>query len=112
MAMKSSDKFGMVALAGAGEVELDLDVRYQYRIFHTGDDVGGVDDANSALSGFLSTASSAIAADKSIEDNKYELMTDLSVTIGPGISKLYIVSAANADAVLQVVRIGTPTGSY
>ena len=35
------DLFGMIALNGATEVSLTLDVRYQYRIYHTGYDVSG-----------------------------------------------------------------------
>jgi len=112
MAFAKEDKLGMIALSAATEVSLALDPRYQYTIYHTGDDVSGTDDANSASSAWLSTLSATITADKSIEDEKYELVTDSDVTIGPGISTLYIVSVASADAVLQVVRIGTPTNSY
>ncbi len=112
MAFAATDKFGMFALAGTSEITLALDVRYQYTINHTGDDVGGNDDANSALSAWLSTLSGTITADLSIEDEKYVLVTDTSITIGPGISTLYVVSTANADAVIQLFRIGTPVTSY
>jgi hypothetical protein len=108
----SDDKFGMVALNATTEVELALDVRYQYKLIHTGDDVSGNDDAASALSAWISTLSGTITADGSVEDEKYELLTDTSETFGPGISILYIVSTATADAVLKVVRIGSPTTSY
>ena len=105
------DKFGMIALTADTEVSLSLDVRYQYKIIHTGDDAAGDDDAQSALSAWLSTLS-GITADKSVEDEKYELLTDTEETFGPGISKLYIVSTTGADAVLKAVRIGTPVNSY
>ena len=106
------DCFGMIALSAATEVSLTLDPRYQYKIIHTGDDASGNDDAQSALSAWLSTLESTITANKTVEDEKYELLTDTDETIGPGISKLYIVSTTGADAVLKFVRIGTPTNSY
>lgn len=106
------DKFGMVALNADTEVSVSLDPRYQYKFIHTGDDAGGTDDAQSALSAWLSTVSATITADKTVEDEKFELLTDDEVTVGPGISTLYIVSTTGADAVLKFVRIGTPTNSY
>lgn len=112
MAFAKEDVFGMVALNGATEVELDLDVRYAYKIFHTGDDASGNDDGDSAKSAWLSTLSGTITADNSVEDEKLEMLTDTDETIGPGISKLYIVSTSGADGVLKLYRIGTPTGSY
>ena len=112
MAMAATDKFGMIALSADTQVSLSLDVRYQYEIIHTGDDVGGNDDTQSALSAFLSTLSGTITADMSVEDEKHILFTDTSVTIGPGISKLYLVSTTGADAVIEAVRVGTPTNSY
>jgi len=112
MAMAATDKFGMIALNGATEVSLNLDVRYQYKLIHTGAGADGVDDANSALSAWLSTLSATITANKSVEDEKHELLDGASEVVGPGVSKLYIVSTANADAVLKVVRIGAPTTSY
>ena len=108
----NDDKFGMIALSGATEVSLSLDTRYQHNIIHTGMDASGNDDAQSALSAWLSTLSATITADKSVEDEKYELLDGASETFGPGISKLYIVSTTGADAVLKIVRIGTPTTSY
>ena len=112
MAFAKEDVFGMIALSEDTEVSLALDVRYAYKIFHTGDDAGGVDDANSAKSAWLSTLSGTITADNSVEDEKLEMLTDTNETIGPGISTLYIVSTAGADAVLKLYRIGTPTNSY
>jgi len=106
------DCFGMVAVNAATEVELSLDVRYQYKIIHTGDDAAGNDDAQSALSAWLSTLSGTITANKTVEDEKYELTDGAEETIGPGISTLYIVSTTGADAILKVVRIGQPTTSY
>ena len=106
------DKIGMVALSGATQVTLNLDPRYQYKLIHTGADASGNDDANSALSAWLSTLSATITANKTVEDEKFELTDGANETVGPGISKLYLVSTANADAVLKIVRIGTPTNSY
>lgn len=108
----SDDKFGMVALASTTEVTLNLDPRYQYKLIHTGADGAGNDDTNSAKSAWLSTASATITADKTVEDEKFELTDGASETFGPGISTLYLVSTANADAVLKIVRIGKPTSSY
>lgn len=112
MAMATEDLFGMVALNGATEVEVVLDVRYMYDFSHTGKDASGNDDANSALSAWLSMSSGEITADSSVEDDKYELADGGIIFIGPGISKLYLVSSANADGVLQIIRLGTPTNSY
>ena len=106
------DVFGMIALSADTEVELSLDVRYQYKLIHTGADASGNDDAQSALSAWLSTLSGTITADKTVEDEKFELTDGASETFGPGINKLYIVSTTGADAVLKVVRVGTPTNSY
>jgi hypothetical protein len=108
----SDDKFGMIALTAATETSLTLDPRYQYKLIHTGAGADGTDDANSALSAWLSTKSATITCDKTVEDEKFELTDGASETFGPGISKLYLKSAANADAVLKVVRIGTPSVSY
>ena len=112
MAFDPSDKFGMVALTAATEVTLSLDVRYQYKLSHTGADASGNDDANSALSAWLSTLSATITCDKTVEDEKFELTDGGNETVGPGISTLYLKSTANADAVLKIVRIGNPTNSY
>ena len=106
------DAFGMIALNADTEVSLSLDVRYQYRIIHSGDDVAGNDDADSAKSAWLSTLSGTITADKSVEDEKFELVDGEEQTFGPGISKLYIVSTSGADGYLKVIRVGSPTVSY
>jgi len=106
------DTIGMVALAATSEVTLNLDHRYQYKLIHTGADASGNDDANSALSAWLSTLSGTITCNKTVEDEKFELTDGANETIGPGISKLYLKSTANADAVLRIVRIGSPTTSY
>jgi len=112
MAFASTDPFGMVALTAATEITLNLDVRYQYKLTHTGADVGGTGDANSQKSAWLSTLSATITCDKSVEDEKFELLTATNETFGPGISKLYLKSTADADGVVKIVRIGTPTNSY
>jgi hypothetical protein len=108
----SDDTFGMVALASTTEVELALDLRYQYKLIHTGAGADGTDDADSALSAWLSTTSATITCDKTVEDDKFELTDGASETFGPGISMLYLKSTATADAVIKVVRIGTPSNSY
>jgi hypothetical protein len=112
MAFAKADVFGMFSLTGATEITLPLDVRYRYKITHTGDDAAGNDDVNSALSAWLSTLSATITCDGSVEDEKYELVTDTSETFGPGIGNLYVKSTTNADAVIKLFRIGTPTSSY
>jgi len=111
------DKFGMIALSGETEVSLSLDPRYQYKIIHTGADASGNDDGGGdglleEASAWLSTLSGTIAATQAVEDEKFELTDGSSETFGPGISTLYIVSVDGADAVLKVIRIGTPTTSY
>ena len=106
------DVFGMVALNGATEVTLNLDARYQYKLVHTGAGADGTADANSQKSAWLSTLSATITCDKTVEDVKHELLTSTNETFGPGISKLYLKSTADADAVLKIVRVGTPTSSY
>ena len=112
MAFAKEDKLGMVALIGGAEVSLSLDVRYQYEVTHLGKDASGNDDANSALSAWVSTRANTTMADSSVQDQKFELPDSASECFGPGIENLYFVSAANADAVLGVVRVGTPTNSY
>ena len=112
MAMAAEDLFGMIALNAGTEVSLALDVRYMYELTHTGKDASGNDDANSALSAWLSTLSSTITANSSVEDEKYELVDGASVLFGPGISTLYLVSTTGADGTLKLVRRGTPTNSY
>jgi hypothetical protein len=101
-----------VSLAGTGEVTVNLDPRYQYKLVHTGADGAGLDNDNAAKSGWLSTLSATITADSSVEDEKFELTDGDSETFGSGISKLYLVSTADGDAVIKIVRIGTPTTSY
>ena len=109
MAFAKTDPFGMVALNGTTEVPLPLDVRYQYRLTHTGLDASG----NAATaSAWLSTSSGAITCDKTVQSVKHELLTGTNETFGPGIGELYLKSTAGAAAVLTVVRLGTPTISY
>ena len=106
------DVFGMLALNATTVVTLSLDVRYVYELRHTGKDAGGTDDANSALSAWLSKSSGVLTADDSVEDDKYELVDAETLSIGPGISALYLVSTAGADGVVKLARVGTPTNSY
>jgi hypothetical protein len=108
----SDDKFGMVALSSTNQVTLNLDPRYQYKLIHTGVDASGNADANSILSAWLSTLSATITCNKTVEDEKFELLTATNETIGPGIKTLYLKSTATADGVLKIVRIGVPTNSY
>jgi hypothetical protein len=112
MAFAKEDVFGMFALTAATEIALSLDVRYADKLIHTGKDAGGIDDANSAKSAWLSTLSATITCDGSVEDEKLELTDGSTETIGPGISTLYVKSTENADAVIKLYRIGTPTHSY
>jgi hypothetical protein len=112
MAFAKEDVFGMFSLTGATEITLPLDVRYQYKITHTGLDAGGNDDENSGKSAWLSTLSGTITCDGSVEDEKYELTDATSETFGPGIGNLYVKSTTGADAVIKLFRIGTPTNSY
>ena len=104
MSWEKQDAFGLFSLTGATEIELELNPRYAYEFIHTGDDSAGNDDASSALSAFLSTLSGTITADKTVEDEKLVIVTDTDETIGPGISKLYVVSTTGADAAIQIVR--------
>lgn len=112
MTFSKTHLFGMVALTADTEIALALDVRYAYKIFHTGKDAAGHDDAQSELSAWLSTVSATITCDASIEDHKLELKDGTNETIGPGISTLYIKSTTGADAALKFYRIGTPTNCY
>ncbi len=112
MAFATEDVFGMFSLTEATEITIPLDVRYAYKITHTGDDAAGNDDAQSALSAWLSTLSATITCDGTVEDEKYELLTDTSDTFGPGIGNLYVKSTTGADGVVKLFRIGTPTNSY
>lgn len=108
----ATSKISGVALTGDTEVAITLDPRYRWKLTHTGAGADGTDDADSAKSAWLSTLSATISATKAVEDCKYELTDGASETLGPGISKLYIISAADADAVLKVVRIGMPAKSH
>jgi len=117
MAFAKEDVFGMFSLTGATEIELDLDVRYSYKITHTGADAAGHDDgAGDGLleeaSAWLSTLSGTVTANATVEDEKYILTDGTSETFGPGIGTLYVVSVPGADAVIKLFRIGTPTNSY
>jgi hypothetical protein len=112
MSFAKEDVFGMFALTAATEITLPLDVRYAYKLTHTGKDAAGNDDAQSALSAWLSTLSGTITCDNSIEDEKYELTDGGSETFGPGIGNLYVKSTTGADGVIKLFRIGTPTNSY
>ena len=109
MAFAKADPFGMVALNGTAEVVVPLDVRYQYRLTHTGVAVGGGADTVSA---WLSTVSGTITCNKSVEDKKHELLSGTNEVFGPGIATLYLKSTSGAAAVLTIVRIGNPTNSY
>ncbi len=103
--------FGTVALVGASEVTVTLDERFAYQVRHTGDDASGNDDAQSALTAFLSVAS-GVDANLSEEDDKYPLIDEQSVEIGPGIPKLYIDSATGADGILIFSRKGTSSRTW
>ena len=104
MAWDRLDAFGLFSLTGATEIELELNPRYSYKFTHLGDDSAGNDDAQSALSAWLSTVSGTITADKTVEDNKLWIADEGTVTIGPGISTLYVVSTTGADAAIQIIR--------
>ena len=117
MAFAKEDVFGMFSLTGATEIALPLDVRYQYKITHTGADADGNDGgAGDGLleeaPAYLSTLSATITADDTVEDEKYILTDGTSETFGPGIGTLYVVSIGGADAVVKLFRIGTPCNSY
>ena len=104
MAWDKLDKFGLFSLTAATEITLELNPRYSYKFTHVGADSAGADDANSQKSAWLSTTSSTITADNTVEDDKLWIANDDNVTIGPGISKLYVVSTADADAAIQILR--------
>jgi hypothetical protein len=107
-----TDHFGTVALNGATEVTVTLDEKFAYQVRHTGLDAGGVDDANSALTAYLSYASGITALTLAEEDDKYPLMDAQSVEIGPGIATLYIDSTAGADGILLFARKGESTRNW
>ena len=106
-----TDHFGTVALNGTTEVTVTLDEKFMYHVRHTGVDASANDDANSALTAFLSYAS-GVTADMSEEDDKYPLMDGEYVVIGPGIATLYIDAAANSDAILVFSRIGDSSRTW
>jgi hypothetical protein len=100
--------FGTVALDGSNEVAVTLDSQFAYEVRHTGVDASGNDDANSALTAYLSRTSGCIA-DMSEVDDKYPLMDGQKTEIGPGITTLYVVAAVNADGILIFSRKGIST---
>jgi len=105
MAWSKHDAFGYIALAAATEVSVELLARYQYKLVHTEVDAAGNDDAQSALSAYISTSSGAITADSVYdEDEKMWIDNAANETIGPGIDKLYLIGATGADAVIQIIR--------
>ena len=55
-------------------------------------------------SAWLSTLSGTITADNTVEDEKLFIADGGNETIGPGIDKLYVVSTADADAAIKIVR--------
>lgn len=108
MAWNRLDAFGYVALAGATEVSVELNPRFAYKLVHTEVDAAGNDDANSAKTAYISTSTGAITADSVYdEDEKMWIDNAGNETIGPGINKLYLVGAADADAVIQIIRQGS-----
>ena len=112
MSMQETHQFGMVALTAATGLEVALDVRYRYRVMHTGRDAADNNDAQSALSAWMAPDGVTPIADRAVNDNQYELGDATEVTIGPGIGTLNVVSTSGADAVLLLVRLGTSTTSY
>ena len=104
MAWSKQDAFGLFSLTAATEIPLELNPRYSYKLIHTGKDSAGNDDVQSALSVWLSTLSATITADNTVEDEKMWIADGANETIGPGISKLYVVSTAGADAAIQIIR--------
>ena len=104
MAWSKHDPFGLFSLTGATEITLELNPMYAYKLTHTGKDSAGNDDAQSALSAWISPLSGTITADNTVEDKKLWIADAGNETIGPGIEKLYVVSTAGADAAIQIVR--------
>ena len=104
MAWDKHDAFGLFSLTGATEITLELLPRYAYKFTHLGKDSAGNDDAQSALSAWFSTSSATITANNTVEDEKLWIADGGNETIGPGISKLYVVSTTGADAAIQIVR--------
>lgn len=104
MAWDKLDFFGLFSLTADTEILLELDPRFSYKLTHLGVDSASNNDAQSALSAWLSTTSATITADNTVEDDKLWIADAGTETIGPGISKLYVVSTAGADAAIQIVR--------
>ena len=104
--------FGTVALNSTTEVTVTLDERFAYQVRHTGVDATLTDDAQSALTAFLSWESGLTAVTFAEEDDKYPLMNEQSVEIGPGISTLYIDAATGADGILAFSRTGKMTRQW
>ena len=104
MAWDKHDAFGLFSLTAATEITLQLNPRFAYKFTHLGVDSAGNDDAQSALSAWLSTLSATITADNTVEDEKLWIADGGNVTIGPGIGTLYVVSTTGADAAIQIVR--------
>lgn len=103
--------FGTVALNSTTEVTVTLDPRFAYNVKHTGVDASGTDDANSALTAYLSYAS-GVTVSLAEEDDKYPLMDGQSVEIGPGITTLYIDAASGADGILAFSKKGEVTRAW
>lgn len=105
MAWDKQDAFGYVALTATTEVSVELNPRYAYKLIHTGVDISGNDDANSAIAAYLSTSTGSITADAVYdEDEKMWILDGANETIGPGIKMLYLISTAGADGVIQIIR--------
>ena len=104
MAWDKLDAFGLFSLTAATEITLELNPRFSYKLIHLGVDSTGNDDAQSALSAWLSTVSATITADNTVEDKKLWIADGGNVTIGPGIEKLYVVSTTGADAAIKIIR--------
>lgn len=104
MAWDKLDAFGLFSLTAATEITLSLDPRYAYKFTHLGVDSASNDDAQSALSAWFSTTSGTITADNTVEDDKVWIADGGNDTFGPGISTLYVISTAGADAAIQIVR--------
>jgi len=104
--------FGTVALNGTNEVTVTLDEQYSYEVYHTGTDAAGNGDASSQITAYMSYASGLAAVSMAEEDDKYPLLYGKYVTIGPGISTLYIDSTTGADGILAFSRIGELTRNW
>lgn len=107
MAWDRLDAFGLFSLTAATEITLELSPRFAYKFTHLGVDSAGNDDAQSALSAWLSMTSATITADNTVEDDKLWIADGGNVTIGPGVGTVYVVSTTGADAGIQIVRQGS-----